>query len=251
MSWLSKYRVLLFGILCPFLAFGVFVFFGIYLEVGIPHFPRLSLLTVLGSMITFSCLPFLACLVLAMKNRQKHGLRLSEKIGLAIATLSLVLPARILPNAIRYDLQTHHIILHDVPAPLLSTRDINGQIQSLTAEQGKVVLVNIWGTWCPECRAEMPTLDRLYQQHKQEGLIVFGLSDEDSGTQRTCLQQIPVTYPLLTYNGEVPRFYRQIGSYPVTFVIDRKGHLQPGMTGAESYDKLEAKVVPLLHGSPN
>lgn len=196
-------------------------------------------------------MPFLACLVLAMRDRQNHVLRLSGKIGLAIAFLSLALPARMLPNAIKYQLQKRHIAWRDVPAPQLSTRDINGIIQSLSDQQGKVVLVNVWGTWCGWCRAEMPTLDRLYRQYKDEGLVVFGISDEDAETQRACLRQIPVTYPLLTYNGDVPRFYKEIGSYPVTFVIDRKGQLQPAIEGALPLEKFEATVVPLLHGTAN
>ncbi len=94
----------------------------------------------------------------------------------------------------------------------------------------------------------MPKLDRLYREHKGEGLIVFGLSGEDAAVQRKCLYQVPVSYPLLTYKGEVPAFYRNIAVYSAIFLIDRRGRLQPAPS--QPFEKIEAAVVTLLKGGP-
>jgi len=93
----------------------------------------------------------------------------------------------------------------------------------------------------------MPKLDQLYRQHKHEGLVVFGMSDEDIAIQRKCLEQVPVTYPPLTYNGDVPSIYRDIAIYPTIFMIDRRGRIQNAMTGDQSSEELERVVADLLN----
>jgi cytochrome c biogenesis protein CcmG, thiol:disulfide interchange protein DsbE len=141
-------------------------------------------------------------------------------------------------------------MLQNVPAPAFSTLDLDGVNQSLSEQKGRVVLVNVWATWCTSCRAEMPELDKLYREHKAEGLVVFGLSDEDAATQRKCREKIPVSYPLLTYKGQIPALYRQVAAYPTTFVIDRQGKLQRGVEGEGSFGELRATAVSLLRSGP-
>ena len=92
----------------------------------------------------------------------------------------------------------------------------------------------------------MPRLDRLYQEHKEQGLVVFGLSDEDVDVQRKYLEQVPVSYPLLTISGEVPKLYRDIARYPAIFLIDRRGRLQPAPGPDRPFEELAAAVVALL-----
>jgi peroxiredoxin len=94
----------------------------------------------------------------------------------------------------------------------------------------------------------MPKLDHLYQEHKKQGLVVFGLSDEDPATQRKGLTKVPVTYPLLTYDGQIPSLYRYVAGYPTTFVIDRRGILQPA--SKLRFDELDKTVVSLLNDEP-
>ena len=136
--------------------------------------------------------------------------------------------------------------MRGVPAPLFATPDINGNPQRLADQKGKVVLVNVWATWCGPCRAEMPNLDRLYRERQQQGFIIYGISDEDVAVQQKFLQQIPVSYPLLTLQGEVPSMYRDIARYPALFLIDRQGNLQPAPASALSYEKIQSAVDALL-----
>jgi peroxiredoxin len=93
----------------------------------------------------------------------------------------------------------------------------------------------------------MPRIDRLYRERKDQGFVVFGLSDEDVNVQRKYLEQVPVTYPLLTVSAGVPQLYREIVRYPALFLIDRKGRLQPVPGPDQPFEKLEATVGVLLN----
>ena len=131
-------------------------------------------------------------------------------------------------------------------APPFDTVDIQGNAERLSDQAGKVVLVNIWATWCEPCRREMPKLDHLYRERKDKGLVVFGLSEEDVGVRRKYLQRVPVRYPLLTLKGKVPNLYRDIARYPAIFIIDRSGRLQSAPSQDQPFEKLEAVVDALL-----
>jgi len=190
--------------------------------------------------------PFAITLVLVMKDRHRSGLLLSGKIGLAIAILSLGLIAKPVSDGFTRSKQERNKQMHDVPAPLFESTDLLGNRQRLADYRGNVVLVNIWATWCAPCRAEMPTLDRLYQERKDRGLVVLGMSDESSEVQKRFLKEVPVSYPLLELKPDVPSLYRDIARYPEIFLIDREGRLQPAPRGGQTLERIEANVDALL-----
>ena len=134
-----------------------------------------------------------------------------------------------------------------MPAPAFDTLDVLGKRQRLEDHKGEVVLVSLWATWCGPCRAEMPRLDKLYRERKDQGFVVFGLSDEDVRVQRNYLEQVPVTYPILTVSTGVPQLYREIVRYPTLFLIDRQGRLQPAPGPDQPFEKIEAAVDVLLN----
>ena len=156
--------------------------------------------------------PFLATLMLALKDRRHGALSLSAKIGLGIAALSLLLIAKPVMDGLARSKQSRSMATHDVPAPMFDTIDIQGKPQRLADYKGKVVLVNIWATWCGPCRHEMPELDKLYQSNKGRGFIVLGISDETIEKQQAFVRQVPVTYPLLTISPGVPAFIERLPS---------------------------------------
>jgi len=246
MSKLSKYRVLIAGILSPVAALflyalvnGTLIRFSADLEKD--WLFRLSLSTLAMTV------PFLVTLVLAINDRRRQALSLPGKIGLAIATLSLGLAWSPVSDGITRTKQSRNEGMRDVPAPPFETLDLLGKTQRLGDQKGKVVLVNIWATWCAPCRNEMPKLDRLYRERKDQGFIVFGLSDEDVGLQQKYVKEVPVSYPLLTLGGEVPSIYRDIARYPAIFLIDRRGQLQPAPSPEQPFEKVEAAVDALLN----
>jgi peroxiredoxin len=190
--------------------------------------------------------PFFLTLVLAFKD-SRNGWNLSKIIGLGIAILSLCLtlvPLRGLMGRLN---QARNVSAQGVSAPVFDTKDVDGKSYRLQDHLGQVVLINAWATWCPPCRKEMPDLNRLYKKRKQEGLIVFGISTEDAELQRKFVnEQIHVTYPLLTINGNVPTMYVDIQRWPALFLIDRQGRLQPVAQAGEPFEKVEAAVDALL-----
>jgi thiol-disulfide isomerase/thioredoxin len=246
----SNYRVLVAGILSPLAALVLYALVYSILtrtsaDLEKDWLFRLSLSTLAMT------LPFLVTLAFAIKDRRRHALSLSGKIGLAIAILSLGLAWKPVSDGISRWKQSRNLALRDVAAPPFETLDLLGKSQRLEDHKGEVVLVNIWATWCGPCRAEMPKLDQLYQQRKHQGFIVFGVSDEEVDVQRKYVEQVPVTYPLLTLRGEVPNIYRDIARYPAIFLIDRQGRLQPAPGPDQPFEKVEGAVDALLSRGSN
>jgi cytochrome c biogenesis protein CcmG/thiol:disulfide interchange protein DsbE len=246
MSKLSTYRVLACGILSPLAALFLYAFvYGTLTRASADREKdwlfRLTLSTLAMTV------PFFVTLFWALRDRRRNALFLSGKVGLALAILSLGLAWKPVNDAITRSKQSRNLALRDVAAPPFNTLDILGKTHRLGDQNGKVVLVNIWASWCEPCRKEMPKLDRLYLERKDRGFIVFGLSDEEVEVQRKYVEQVPVTYPLLMLSGEVPNLYRDIARYPAIFLIDRQGRLQPAPDPDAPFEKVEAAVDGLLN----
>jgi len=103
--------------------------------------------------------------------------------------------------------------------------ELGGKTWTLKEQRGKVVVLNFWATWCPPCRKEMPDLETLYQQFKEQGLVILAISDEDAGKVRPFIAQQKVTYPILLDPGRKVNELFQIEGIPKTFVYDRNGKL--------------------------
>jgi thiol-disulfide isomerase/thioredoxin len=246
MTKFSNYRVLISGIASPLAALLLYVLvYTTLTAISADHerdwLFRLSLSTLAMT------LPFFATLALAVKGRRQHALSLSAKVGVAIATLSLGLAWKPVNDGVLRSKQSRNQALRDVAAPAFDTLDTFGKRQRLADHNGEVVLVNLWATWCGPCRAEMPRLDKLYRERKDQGFVVFGMSDEDVDVQRKYLEQVPVTYPLLTVGAGVPQLYREIVRYPAIFLIDRQGRLQPAPGPDQPFEKVVAAVDALLN----
>lgn len=244
---LSKNVVLLFcGIVSPVLALVLYTLVYNTLTQASTDREKDWLFRLSASTLAMT-VPFLATLAIALWKRRGSTLSLAGKIGIVLAALSLGLAWKPVEDGILRSKQVRNLAMHDVAAPQFDTVDIQGNPERLSDQRGKVVIVNIWATWCPPCRAEMPKLDRLYREDKDKGLVVFGLSDEDVNVQRKFVQLVPVTYPLLTVQGQVPSLYRDIAKYPATFLIDRTGRLQPAPSPDEPFEKLQTEVDALLN----
>jgi cytochrome c biogenesis protein CcmG, thiol:disulfide interchange protein DsbE len=247
MSKLSKHRVLVAGIFSPLFALVLNIIFIQTLLALSPNPDNNWRIRLFVSSLALP-LPFLATLVLALKDRRPAGLSLSAKIGLGIAALSLLLIVKPVMDGLARSKQSHNMAMHDVPAPVFNSLDIQGKPQRLADYKGKVVLINIWATWCEPCRNEMPQLDKLYQSRRGRGFIVLGISDESVATQQAFVSQVPVTYPLVTITSGVPDFYRQVAKYPAIFLIDREGRLHPSPNESQGFGNVEEAVDSLLSG---
>ena len=103
--------------------------------------------------------------------------------------------------------------------------DLQGKSWSLKALRGKVVMVNFWATWCQPCRREMPDLETLYQRFKGQGLVILGISDEESPKVKELLAEQKVSYPILLDPGRKVNDVFRIEGIPKNFVYDRNGKL--------------------------
>src|ERR1700730_10628223 len=169
MTKLSDYRVLVAGILS--LLAALFLYALVYsiltrasADLEKDWLFRLSLSTLAMT------LPFLVTVAFAIKDRRRHTLSLSGKIGLAIAILSLGLAWKPVSDGISRWKQSRNLALRDVAAPPFETLDLLGKSQCLGDHKGEVVLVNIWVTWGGSRRAETPKLDQLYQRAEASGV---------------------------------------------------------------------------------
>jgi thiol-disulfide isomerase/thioredoxin len=117
-------------------------------------------------------------------------------------------------------------------APEFVLQSIAGTSRKLSNYRGKVVLVNLWATWCPPCVAELPILDQLTAKYADQGFVVLAVAaDEDTQAVRDFLARSPVkSEVLLDPNGAIGTQYGITG-YPETFFVDRQGRLQEKIIG--------------------
>lgn len=117
--------------------------------------------------------------------------------------------------------------------------------------RGRVVLVNIWATWCAPCRFELPELNRLQSDYRAAGLVVLNLSDEPRADLLTYQEELPLsTMSAYVDPLDVPEpLRRNFSIRPTSFVIDRDGILRATALGMRSYDQFESMVEPYLEKS--
>ena len=125
---------------------------------------------------------------------------------------------------------------------------------TITSEQlrGKVVLVNFWATWCPPCRVEMPGFQAVYQEKRDRGFVVLGISTDAGGSDRvrTFLRDRQITYPVAMATPSVVRDFGGANVLPTSFLIDRQGRIRNEVKGAFASFALGQAVDRLLDEAP-
>jgi peroxiredoxin len=124
----------------------------------------------------------------------------------------------------------------------LSTLD--GKKLRLRDQRGKVVFVNFWATWCPPCREEMPAMERLYQQHKNQGFVMMAVSlDGDSKVVPPFVKEHGFTFPVALDPGmDVANAYG-VRALPSSFVIDPEGQVVGIALGSRAWDGKAAHAL--------
>ncbi len=130
------------------------------------------------------------------------------------------------------------------PAPELKLTDLSGSPTALTDYRGKVVLVNMWATWCPPCKAEMPTLEAFYRKYQDQGFIIVGLNDgETRDVVAPFVNEHGLTFPIWLDEQYASEKAFNTVNLPSSYVIDRQGTVRLMWIGAISPRVLE-KYVP-------
>jgi peroxiredoxin len=119
-------------------------------------------------------------------------------------------------------------------------QDLSGKKVSLSSLKGKVVFLNFWATWCPPCRAEMPSLERLHARLKDKGLVILAVNlQENAKSVRKFMAEHKLTFPvLLDSDGRVGAIYGA-RSIPTTYVVGRNGNVLAGTMGGREWDSKE------------
>ena len=118
-----------------------------------------------------------------------------------------------------------------------SFQDENGNIISTNDLKGKVVFINFWATWCPPCRAEMPSLNEMYNKLKDDNRYVFLFinEDEDPSKATSYLQKNNFSMPVITRAGQIPPQVFS-GTLPTTVVLNKEGKKKKKKEGLANYN---------------
>lgn len=138
---------------------------------------------------------------------------------------------------------------HRQPHFTVATRD--GRLLTHDSVRGRVVLVNIWATWCPPCRAEMPALQQLANAYADDGVIVLGLSVDRgpaAGVDRF-LTERSITYPVAIINDATLAAFGSIRGYPTSILIDRTGIIRHTVLGPIAPLTLRPAILRLVNES--
>jgi thiol-disulfide isomerase/thioredoxin len=138
-------------------------------------------------------------------------------------------------------------------APDLSGKTVNGGQLDVASFKGKVVVLNVWGSWCAPCRAEAPNFEKVYQDLKAKGVQFVGINTRDTSVQNAVAfeKQQGITYQsLYDPTGKLMlRFKRGTlnpQAVPSTLVLDREGRIAARSLAALSEDKLRKMIAPVL-----
>jgi cytochrome c biogenesis protein CcmG, thiol:disulfide interchange protein DsbE len=138
--------------------------------------------------------------------------------------------------------------------PKLVVQELDGHDFDLGAMRGRVVIVNLWATWCPPCRKEMPALDSFYRRFHGRGLEMIGLSldrPRDRGDVVKVMRSF--SYPAAMLDDAKDNDFGTPSELPVTFIIDENGIVRARLTPEETpvtEQSLDQVVVPLLQNQP-
>jgi thiol-disulfide isomerase/thioredoxin len=135
-------------------------------------------------------------------------------------------------------------------APVFALSDDRGGSVSLDNYRGRVVVMNLWASWCPPCRAEMPDLQRLASQFGGRGVTVVGVNEGESAARaRAFAGSLGIRFPIWIDGAQrYGRTYAALG-LPTTVVLDRRGIVVRGYDGALTFAQMQAAVAPLATGS--
>ena len=171
-------------------------------------------------------------------------------VVLALAVVIYLIVARLpdVPESSAETTMEGPIRLLDEPQELpdFGFIDAGGRPLSLEDYRGKVVLLNIWATWCPPCRQEMPALDRLQAMLGEEGFVVLPISTDRNGVapverfyKRAEIRSLGI---YLDPDNEVAAAL-QVPGLPTTFLIDRQGQALGVRIGPAEWDSEETQAM--------
>ncbi|MEE8184788.1 MAG: TlpA disulfide reductase family protein [Thermodesulfobacteriota bacterium] len=130
-------------------------------------------------------------------------------------------------------------------APGFKLPDLDGKITALSDFKGKVVFLNFWATWCKPCEEEMPSMQMLYDDLKDENfeMLAVSLDSKGPGGIREFARKYGLTFPILhDRKGKVKEIYKTTG-VPETFIIDQNGIIAEKVWGPRDWSRADSVRV--------
>ncbi len=133
-----------------------------------------------------------------------------------------------------------------VEAPGFTLQDMDEYEYDFSEYRGKVVLLNFWATWCPPCRREMPSMERLYQQNKDKDFTVLAINQMENADTVFSFFGVLDTRPTFTIlfdtDSKVSHSYNVRG-LPTTYLIDKQGRVRYRAVGGREFDHPEVQKI--------
>jgi peroxiredoxin len=139
-------------------------------------------------------------------------------------------------------------------APDFTLELLNGGQITLSDLRGKAVVINLWASWCPPCKAEMPAIQNVYEKNKERGLEVLAVNTTYQDSEQAAasfIEEFNLTFPIpLDRTGTVSRQY-QLRALPSTYFVDRMGVIRKVIIGGPmSETTIQTTVEEILEGGP-
>lgn len=129
----------------------------------------------------------------------------------------------------------------------LTLQDMNGNAVRFADYKGKVIVLNVWATWCGPCQVEIPELVEAYTKYREQGVVVLGVSLDDTAEMlREYAPTKQMNYPLLLMQDDFDDAYGPIFGVPITFFIGRDGTISRRHFGPVSKEQLDREIKALL-----
>ena len=132
-------------------------------------------------------------------------------------------------------------------APDFTLQDLDGRNVTLSGLKGKVVLIDFWATWCPPCRASIPSVEKLHKAYAARGLVVLGISLDggDWDSVKAFREEAGITYPILKGTDEVAQEYGA-RIIPTFIIVDKEGTIRKHYVGSDNEEEIEKDIKALL-----
>jgi len=133
-------------------------------------------------------------------------------------------------------------------APEFTLKDLKGNDISLSDYKGKVVFLNFWATWCEPCRKEIPGFIEVYNEYKDRGMVIIGVSLDKTGLDSVLrfAEKYNISYPVAMGTDKIVNDY-QLGRYiPETAIIDKNGKIRDKHIGYMDKDTLKNYFLKLI-----
>lgn len=169
--------------------------------------------------------------VCSMKETRNFNYPAAVFVFVAVTVLLIMLSLKLYKPSFEFPNQA--AIQDNLPALNFSFPGLDGKKVSLSDHKGKVVLVNIWATWCPPCVAEMPSMEKLYQKFKGQDFEILAVSIDASGIEAVApfMKKLNLTFPaLIDPEGSIRAAYGVTG-VPESFIVDKQGILVKKIIG--------------------